>query len=93
MATREELADELASDVMAAMTRLGDDSIWEKVSKVIGTSSLTTQEAFVTAMRSRLATQRGRTHLEQLIARAENPDLPPPEMPANVAPTPASDSH
>ena len=93
MATREELADDLAADVMAAMARLRDDSLWEKVSKVIGTSSLTTQEAFVTAMRTRLAAQRGRTYLEQLVARAANPDLPPPEIPTTVAPTPSPDSH
>ena len=68
MATREELADELARDVIKAMAETGEDRLWEAVSKVIGTSSPTTQEAFVTAMRIRLAEQRGRRFLEERVA-------------------------
>ena len=91
MATREELADDLAQDVMAAMVRIGDPTLWEKIAKVIGAASPSSQEAFVTAMRIRMATQRGRTFLEQALAAAENPDLPPPELPANQLPS--ADGH
>ncbi len=91
MATREELADDLARDVMAAMVKLGDLELWERVAKVIGTYSPSSQEAFVTAMRIRLADQRGRTYLGQVMARAENPDLPVPELPR--VQMPSADGH
>ncbi len=68
MATREELADILAQEVIAAMAQTGDDRLWEAVAKEIGTASPTTQEAFVTAMRIRLADQRGRKFLVERVA-------------------------
>ena len=68
MATREELADILAQDVIRAMAETGDDRLWEAVAKEIGTSSPTSQEAFVTAMRIRLSEQRARKFLAEKVA-------------------------
>ena len=59
------LADKLADDVLAAEAELGDDRFYEKVSKVLGDLSPTTQEAFMTAIRVRLAEKRGRDFLER----------------------------
>jgi hypothetical protein len=68
MALIDQLAEELSADVMAAMEELGDDRLHEEVSKVLLAASPTVQEAFMTAMRFRLAAKRGRLHLEKTLA-------------------------
>ena len=68
----EDLADELARDVIAAQRELGDDRFYEKVSREIGIASPTLQEAFMTSVRIRLAEQRARRFFEaSLKARRE----------------------
>ncbi len=67
MALLDELADALAADTMAAMAELGDDRLYMDVGKVIGTSSPSLQEAFMTSCRLRLSEQRGRAYLEQVL--------------------------
>jgi hypothetical protein len=64
MGAVDDLADRLAADVLAAQDELGDDRFYEKVAKVIGDLSPTTQEAFMTAVRVRLAEKRGRAFLD-----------------------------
>lgn len=64
MALLDDLADKLAADVMEAMERLGNDRLYIDVGKVIGTSSPSLQEAFLTSCRLRLSEQRGRKFLE-----------------------------
>jgi hypothetical protein len=72
MALTEDLADALARDVLARQDELGDDRFYEKVARVIGTSSPTLEEAFLTSIRIRLAERRGRAFLEAALkARAE----------------------
>lgn len=61
----EEIADRLARDVIRAAEVLGDDDLVGEMSKLIGASSPTTQEAFTTAVRVRLAEQRARRALEE----------------------------
>ncbi len=56
----EEIADALARDVLRAVEQLGDDNLVTEVSRVIGSSSTTTQEAFMTAVRVRMSEQRAR---------------------------------
>ena len=51
----EQIADALARDVLRAAQELGDDDLVGEISKVVGTSSPTTQEAFNTAVRVRMA--------------------------------------
>lgn len=68
----EDLADELARDVIAAQPELDDDRFYEKVSRVIGIASPTLQEAFMTSIRIRLAEQRARQFFEAAVkARRE----------------------
>jgi hypothetical protein len=64
MGVVEDLTDRLAADVLAAQEELGDERFYEKVAKVIGDLSPTTQEAFMTAIRVRLAEKRGRAFLD-----------------------------
>lgn len=65
MGVTEDLADALAHDTILAMDKLGDDRLVAEVSKVLGASSTTLQEAFMTAMRVRLAERRARLFLDQ----------------------------
>ncbi len=76
MSTREELADALAHDVIEAMEATGHEKLWEEVAKEIGITSPTTQEAFVTAMRIRLAERRGRKFLEERLAAMAKANRP-----------------
>ncbi|SDX97900.1 hypothetical protein [Citreimonas salinaria] len=59
-----ELADALAADTIKAMDTLGDDRLFEEVAKVLGASSQTSEEAFMTSIRIRLAERRARRFLE-----------------------------
>jgi hypothetical protein len=72
MALVDDLADALARDVLESQDDLGDDRFYEKVARVIGTSSPTLQEAFMTSIRFRLAERRGRAFFEAALkAKAE----------------------
>jgi hypothetical protein len=78
MGTTEELADALARDTLAAMDELGDDRFYMEVSKVLGATSPTTQEAFMTAVRVRLAERRARDFLDARLRAAREGGAPPP---------------
>lgn len=69
MALLDDLADELARDVLDALDELGDDRFYEKVAKSVGELSPTLQETFMTSIRLRLAERRGRRTLEQALAK------------------------
>ena len=62
------LADKLADDVLAAEAELGDDRFYEKVAQVLMAASPTFQEAYITAIRVRMAERRGRDFLEKALA-------------------------
>ena len=79
MGVTEDLADALAKDVIDAEKTLGleEGTLTNEISQVIGASSTTTQEAFLTAMRVRRAEQRARKYLEAKLAGSEDlPKLP-----------------
>lgn len=69
----EELADQLAQDVIAAAARLGDDRLIEEIAQSIGASSPTTEELFRTLVRVRIAEARARKLLEHRLSAA-SPD-------------------
>jgi hypothetical protein len=81
------LADDLARDTIEAMERLGNDRLYVEVGKVLGASSTTLQEAFLTSIRVRLAERRGRVFLEGTIRAAETGGSAP------VAPRASDDGH
>ncbi len=64
----QELADQLARDTLESQIELNDDHFYEQVAKVVGASSPTLQDAFLTSIRIRLAERRGRAHLDKALA-------------------------
>jgi hypothetical protein len=87
MSITETLADDLARDTILAMEHLGDDRLSAEVAKVLGASSTTLQEAYLTAIRVRLAERRGRLFLETTLRAAET-GAPPPPTPRQQEPGP-----
>ncbi len=84
MGVVEDLGDDLARDTLAAMEEIGDDRFYTEVAKVVGASSPTLQEAFLTSMRIRLAAERGRKFLEATL-KARRVDGTSPEAPHKTA--------
>lgn len=80
MGITEDLADALAKDTLEAERKLGleEGDLTNDVSQVLGASSTTTQEAFLTAMRVRRAEMRARKFLEAKLSgnEAEMPSVP-----------------
>ncbi|MFT7058049.1 MAG: hypothetical protein ACJASV_000549 [Pseudorhodobacter sp.] len=77
MSIVEELGDKLAQSTLEAMDFIDDDRLYDKVSRVIETTSPTLQEAFMTAIRVRLAERRARVFLEKVIAAAKSGEAAP----------------
>ncbi|WP_374373714.1 hypothetical protein [Tabrizicola sp.] len=84
MATLQEMADQLAEDVLAAEVELEDDRFYEKVAKVLMAASPTFQEAYITSVRVRLAERRGRVFLEQALAAKRGEIQEAPEAPIDM---------
>lgn len=72
MSLVEDLGDALAQTSLEAMEQIDDDRFYEKVSRVIGASSPTLQEAYLTAVRVRLAERRGREFVAKALAAAQS---------------------
>ncbi|MDF1801354.1 hypothetical protein [Thalassovita sp.] len=70
MGVTEDLADALARDAIEAAEAMDDDLLIDQIAKVLGDSSTTTQEAFLTAVRVRKSEKRARAYLENKIATA-----------------------
>ena len=62
-----QIADKLAQDVLAAEARAKNDDLVDEISKGIGATSTTLQEAVMTQIRVRRAEARGRALLAQLV--------------------------
>jgi hypothetical protein len=73
MAVVDDLADALAKTVLEAMDSLDDDRFFEKVSKVVGSTSPTLEEAFLTSVRIRLADKRARAFVAKALETAKKP--------------------
>lgn len=77
MSVVEDMGDQLARDVIAAMAETGDDRLYDKISKVLLDASPTMQEAFLTAYRVRIAEKRARAFLDLMLkAKREGGDAP-----------------
>ncbi|MGH1330547.1 MAG: hypothetical protein ACRBBK_06665 [Paracoccaceae bacterium] len=59
----EDVADDLAKQALAAYGRTGDEGILDRIGEVLGSSSQTLMEAYLTAVRIRRAEARARTML------------------------------
>lgn len=71
MGVTDDIADELAQQALALEAKTGDEGITVKVSEILGASSQTTQEAFLTSVRVRRAEERARTYLTELTRKAD----------------------
>ncbi len=80
----QELADQLAKDVLDAQSELQNDTFYEQVSKVLLAASPTLQEAYMTSIRIRLAERRGREFLERAV-KAKRDGVKAPEAPRDVS--------
>lgn len=60
-----EMANKLAEECLAVQGELGDDRLFMKVGDVLGASSQTLEEAFLTAVRTRMANDAARRFLGQ----------------------------
>ena len=60
-----EMANKLAEECLAVQNEVGDDRLFMKVGEVLGASSQTLEEAFLTAVRTRMANDAGRRFLAQ----------------------------
>ncbi len=58
-----EMANKLAEECLAVQTETGEDRLFMELGDVLGTSSQTLEEAFLTAIRTRMANDKGRTFL------------------------------
>ncbi len=69
MGITEDPADAVSRDTIAVAEKLGHDNLIAEVSKVIGASSTTTQEAFMTTVRVRLSEKRAHAYLKERIKK------------------------
>ncbi|AGI69055.1 hypothetical protein OAN307_c35820 [Octadecabacter antarcticus 307] len=69
MALTEDMADEIAQLALADELRTGDEDIIQKVAEILGSSSQTLQEAFLTSIRVRRAEKRARDMLAERAAK------------------------
>lgn len=69
MGVVEDLADALAVESLKAEEETGDDLLLDKVAEILGADSVTTQEAFMTAIRVRKADRRARAYLAKRLAK------------------------
>ncbi|KIN65071.1 hypothetical protein Z946_3970 [Sulfitobacter noctilucicola] len=63
-----EMANRLAEECLAVQSETGEDRLFMKVGDVLGASSQTLEEAFLTAVRTRMANDQGRRFLAQTLA-------------------------
>lgn len=58
-----EMANKLADECLAVQRETGEDRLFIEVGNELGASSQTLEEAFLTAIRTRMAEQKGRDFL------------------------------
>ena len=71
MSTLDKIASDLADDTVALMKKTGEDRLHFEVAKVLGASSQTLEEAYLTEVRVRLSGDKARAFLKDKIAEAK----------------------
>ncbi|MDQ2093023.1 hypothetical protein [Rhodalgimonas zhirmunskyi] len=66
--TLEKIASELADDTLAIMQKTGEDRLHYEVAKVLGASSQTLEEAYLTEVRVRLAGKAAKKFLKEKVS-------------------------
>ena len=67
MSTSEKIASELADTTVAIMEKTGEDRLHYEVAKVLGASSQTLEEAYLTEVRVRMAGKAAKAFLKDKI--------------------------
>mgnify|MGYP005998780939 FL=1 len=62
-----EMANKLAEECLAVQAETGEDRLFMRMGDVLGASSQTLEEAFLTAIRTRMANDQGRRFLAQTL--------------------------
>lgn len=70
MSTLDALAGKLAEDTLKAQKELGDERLFMEVSAVLGASSQSLEEAFLTECRMRMSEEKGRAFLIEKVKAA-----------------------
>ncbi|MEH6672779.1 MAG: hypothetical protein V7666_00080 [Sulfitobacter sp.] len=63
-----DLANQLAEECLAVQRETGQERLFMEVAAVLGASSQTMEEAFVTAIRTRLSARQGRDFIAKALA-------------------------
>tara|TARA_R110002096_G_scaffold105927_3_gene233108 strand:+ start:1025 stop:1258 length:234 start_codon:yes stop_codon:yes gene_type:complete len=63
-----DLANQLAEECLAVQRETGQERLFMEVAAVLGASSQTMEEAFVTAIRTRLSAAQGRDFIAKALA-------------------------
>lgn len=87
MGVVEDLADALAKDAIEAAEKYGDERLIDDMAKAIGARSQTAEEAFMTAVRVRIAAGVGRKFLDRRIQQARAAQAPADPAPAPKPPS------
>ncbi|WP_370401431.1 hypothetical protein [Sulfitobacter sp. JB4-11] len=74
-----ELANKLADECLTVQRETGEDRLFMEVGDVLGTSSQTLEEAFLTAIRTRMANDKARGFLAEHLKKHRAGDGPKPE--------------
>jgi hypothetical protein len=72
MSTSEKIASELADTTIAIMERSGDDRLHFHVAKLLGASSQTLEEAYLTEVRVRIAGKTAKAFLKGKVEELKN---------------------
>lgn len=76
MGVLEDLADDLAKDALEFAEKSGDEHVVDEISTIVGSTSATLQEAYLTSVRVRLAEARGRKLLkDRLAGKVRDPSI------------------
>jgi len=68
------MANKLAEECIAVQDKTGEDRLFMELGEVLGASSQTLEEAFLTAVRTRMAEKQGRAFLaRKLKAHMDDP--------------------
>ena len=68
----ERVADDLAKEVLELSESANDPDLVDAIKKIVGTSSTTLEEAYLTAVRVRRAEKRAREHLTAYRSKLES---------------------
>ena len=79
MGMTEDLADDLAQQVIKYIEASDDEIVISEIVKVLGATSQTAEEAFLTSLRVRRANIAARAHLLEKIKKLKSTRLPSPD--------------